>query len=178
MVLGAPPPIWSGVAEMKYWFSKWTVHTSSLADVRCNESLVCLKASGFCNMINIGFSWGLLPATLWLPFVMQIIGLWIRRIGPFTHSQQFTDEVDFWGGTTQSPWAFLLVELIPHPHLQSVLSSTALARLPLAGSRVSSLVSLSPTPTPTPGDHLHPCLQSQLHRADQSSPDLPIIIVS
>jgi hypothetical protein len=43
------------------------VHTSLLANVHCNESLVLFKASGYCYSINTGTSLGLLLDILCCP---------------------------------------------------------------------------------------------------------------
>ena len=61
------------------------VHTSLLANVHCNESLVWFEASGFCYTINTGSSLGLLSDILLLPCVMEILQLWICRTSPFMH---------------------------------------------------------------------------------------------
>jgi hypothetical protein len=62
------------------------VHTSFLANVLCNESLVCFKASGFCYTISTGPSLGLLLDMLLFPCVMEILKLWICRTGSFMNS--------------------------------------------------------------------------------------------
>ena len=52
--------------------------------------------SGFCDTINIGFSPELLLGILLLPFVVEILQLWICRPSqPFPMSQPFADDVDF-----------------------------------------------------------------------------------
>ena len=61
------------------------VYMSLLRYVHCNESLVCLKAPGFCYTINTGSLLGFLSDIL-LPCVMEILHLWICRAGSFTHS--------------------------------------------------------------------------------------------
>jgi hypothetical protein len=43
------------------------------ANVHCTESLVWLKVSGFCDVINTGFLLELLLIILLLPYVMEIL---------------------------------------------------------------------------------------------------------
>jgi hypothetical protein len=52
-----------------------SVHTSSLANVHCNESLVWFEISGFCDTISVGSLPGLLWVLLLLPYVMEILQL-------------------------------------------------------------------------------------------------------
>jgi hypothetical protein len=63
------------------------VHTSLLVNVQCDESLVWFKASGSCYTISTGSSLGFLSDILSLPYVMEILQLWICRTGPFMHSR-------------------------------------------------------------------------------------------
>ena len=48
------------------------VHTSLLANVHCNQSLLSFEASGFCYSINTGSSPGLLLDTLLFSVVIEI----------------------------------------------------------------------------------------------------------
>jgi len=57
-----------------------SAHTSSLANVHCNESLVWIEVSGLCDTIDIGSSWGLLVMPM-LPFAMEILQLWVSKSG-------------------------------------------------------------------------------------------------
>ena len=57
------------------------VHTSLLANVHCNESLVWSEASGFCCTSNTGSSLGLLSDVLLLCSVMEIMKPWIFKTG-------------------------------------------------------------------------------------------------
>ena len=61
-----------------------SVHTSSPANVHCDELLVWLEVSGFCDTINIASSLGILPVILLLLCVMEILQLWNSRTDPFT----------------------------------------------------------------------------------------------
>ena len=61
----------------------FSVHTSSLTNVHCNELLAWFKISGFCDFINIGSSPGLLSVILLLTCIMGILKLWIRSTGTF-----------------------------------------------------------------------------------------------
>lgn len=62
-----------------------SVHTSSLANVHCNESLVWFEVFGFCDTITIGNSSGILLVILLLSCVMEILRLWISRTGTFMY---------------------------------------------------------------------------------------------
>jgi hypothetical protein len=53
------------------------VHTSSLANVYCSESVVWFQTSGFCDTINIRSSLGLLVILL-LSCVMEILQLQLK----------------------------------------------------------------------------------------------------
>jgi hypothetical protein len=53
--------------------SKPFVHTSLLASVYCNDSLLWFEVFGFCYSISAGTSMGLLSDILLLPFVMEIL---------------------------------------------------------------------------------------------------------
>lgn len=57
-----------------------------------SESLVCFEASGFRDIINIGSSPGLFPVILLVPYVMEILQLWISW--PFRESHPFTYDID------------------------------------------------------------------------------------
>lgn len=65
------------------------VYTSSLANVHCSKWLVWFRISGFCDTINIASSLGLLPVTLLLPCVIEILKLWMDRTGLFTDGGDF-----------------------------------------------------------------------------------------
>lgn len=47
--------------------------TALLANIHCNESFIWFKAFGFCNIINIESSLGLLSDTLLLSCVTEIL---------------------------------------------------------------------------------------------------------
>jgi hypothetical protein len=73
-------------------------HTSSLVNVRYNESLLWFEIFGFCDTINIGSSLGLLLVILLLSCVMEIC---ISRTGPFMCSNhlQSPGSGPGWSGT-------------------------------------------------------------------------------
>jgi hypothetical protein len=60
-----------------------SIHTHSLANVHCNESLVWFEIFDFCDTINVGSSLGLFRPILMLPCIMEIPQLWFSRTGPF-----------------------------------------------------------------------------------------------
>ena len=78
------------------------VHTSLLANVHCNQSLLSFEASGFCYSINTGSSPGLLLDTLLFSVVIEIPQLWIFRTSLLP-----APAIHRWGrclgGTTRSP---------------------------------------------------------------------------
>ena len=68
------------------------VHICLVANVHCNESLVCL-ISDFCYIINTGSLPGL-SDILMLPCVLEILQLWIHRSGPIHTVLHSIDRVD------------------------------------------------------------------------------------
>ena len=62
------------------------VHTALLANVYSSDSLVWFEASGFCYTVNTGSSLGPLLDSLFFLCVMEILQLWITRIGSFLSS--------------------------------------------------------------------------------------------
>jgi hypothetical protein len=58
------------------------VHTSSLANLHCNESLIWFEIAGFCNTFSTGSSLELFLVILLLPCVSEILQLWISRAHP------------------------------------------------------------------------------------------------
>ena len=119
-----------------------SVHTSSLANVHCSESLVLFEISGVCHAIHTGSSSGLLPVILLLPCVMEILQLWNSRTGPVTHLNRSWMMQILSPGST---WLFLICT-----------------------TKVSSPVFLQLDHPKLPAAHLHPHSQSQLHCAAQS----------
>ena len=142
-----------------------SVYTSLFVNVYCNESLVWLKASGFCYSINPGSSSGLL--LLW-PCVMEILQLWVSvhmllqliaevDVGVDQLKALHLGLSDHWvDQPTSSPAPTVLVSSPAMPQLVHPV-------LQLARGRVSS-PTLMPSVLMT---HLHPCHKSQLDCAPQ-----------
>ena len=70
------------------------VHTSLLANVHCNESLVWFEASDFCYTGNTGSSLRRLSDVLLLPRVMEFLWFWICRTKSFNPFCEFINRVD------------------------------------------------------------------------------------
>jgi len=146
-----------------------SVHPPSLANAHCNEPLVWLESSGFCDTINTESSSGLLRL---LPCDRQVLQPWnrgTRSSMSLNHSQT----IEIFGRVNSSPWiwVWMVAKLVsptalPLSHHQSVFSSTALTRPPgvtsnkrqgqLSCSRALRLACL------------HPLLHSQFHCAARS----------
>lgn len=75
-----------------------SVHTSSLATVPCNESVVWIEISGFCDTIDIGCSLGLFLMILLLLSILETLLLWINRTGPFLLPNCSKNDIDYWVG--------------------------------------------------------------------------------
>ena len=67
-------------------------HTSSLVNVRYNESLLWFEIFGFCDTINIGSSLGLLLVILSCPVSWRSCKFQTARLAPST--APFIDEID------------------------------------------------------------------------------------
>jgi hypothetical protein len=72
--------------KISMWKLSWCVPEYNLCphfftSRYCNESLVWFEASGFCYIIDTESSPGLLSDILSLPCVMEILQLWICRLG-------------------------------------------------------------------------------------------------
>jgi hypothetical protein len=122
-----------------------SVHTSSLANGHCSESLVWLEISGFCDSINIWSSSGLLLVILLLPCVMEILQLWNSRTGPFRHPN-CSQAIWTLGWTNSEPWVVAeLVGTWALPYLHHGVSSPALLWLghPLVSLARSRVISCS-----------------------------------
>ena len=76
------------------------VHTVLIANVHCNEILVCFEASGVCYTINTGSSWRLLSDIQLLLCVMEILQLWICWTDSYI--QTVHRQGRYWDGPTQS----------------------------------------------------------------------------
>ena len=72
-------------------------------DLHCTETLVWIKISGFCDIVNIGSSLGLLPVILLSPCVVEILQLWISRTGPCMHPNSL-QMIQIWGWDNSEPW--------------------------------------------------------------------------
>ena len=97
----------------------------------CNESLICFEASGFCYTINTGPSQRLLSDILLLPYVMEILQLWICRTGP-SHAPAVHRWGRCWGGQLKALDLDLCssrVGQLSHTHTTRA-SSPALASFP------------------------------------------------
>jgi hypothetical protein len=107
------------------------VHTSLLANFYCSESLVWLKASGFCYSIHTETSLGLLSDILLLPCVMEILQFGICRTSPFMHSNSSSmGWMLGWINSKAWIWAWEVSELVSpsallYPHTTGM-SSAAL----------------------------------------------------
>ena len=120
-----------------------SVHTSSFANVHCNESFFWFQICGFCNTINIGSSSGILLVILFSLCYGD------QQDWPFHLSQPFADDIDF--GVCQ----FRALDLglgrnsgespiaLPYQHPRSIFPALLWLGhplLPMAGGRVSSPV--------------------------------------
>jgi hypothetical protein len=137
-----------------------SVHTSSLANVHCSESLVWSEISGFCDTINIGSSPGPLLVSCCCP--VSQISCSLGTAGLLSCVPTIHRCCRGWGGPTQSPgsgreWKLSVsLPALPYSNRQDELSSTALARSPNADlSRKQGQLSYShalcagqPTPMP------------------------------
>lgn len=154
-----------------------SVHTSSLANVHCNEWLVWFKICDFCASINTGPSHGLLPVIR----VTEILQLWETRTGPFTCPNPFTDDMDLEVGQFRALNLGLVVDELasppapPYPHHQGELPSSALTRPPNA-LKVDSTTFTPPEPSPRccPIKVQGPTLSSPAHCEQSGQLSLPL----
>ena len=116
--------------------TQYTLLSIHLANVHCSESLVWFKASGFCYTISTGSSLGFLSAILLLPWVVEILQLWLRDWS-FHALQQFIDRIDVGMGRLKTlDLGLEVAELVSSPALlcpyhQGKLSSTARVAHPI-----------------------------------------------
>lgn len=137
-----------------------SVHTSSLANVCCNESLVCFAISGFYAIINIGsYTW----LSYCCPVSWRSWSFEIAQISTFCRWYRFWD-----GPINLEPWIWVRVaaELVS----LTVLHTTRAGSLPLLSGYRSPMppshwqkTVTSPVLMPSRPTHWHLCLQSQLH---------------
>ena len=105
-----------------------------------NESLVWFEVSGFCDTINIAFPLGLLPVILLLLCVMEILKLWIRRMGSFMFSNS-SQMIETLGWAWVVAAELLRRQVLLHDITKvcfPALLQLGYPMLPSAGGRVSS----------------------------------------
>jgi hypothetical protein len=71
-----------------------SAHISSLANIHCNQSLVCFEILVFCDTINIESLVGLLPVIGLLPCHGDSAAL-DKQYWLFHASQSFSEDIDF-----------------------------------------------------------------------------------
>jgi hypothetical protein len=129
------------------------VHTSFRATIHCNESLVWVKASGFCYTVNTRSSPSLFLNIVLLPCVMELLQLWICRTFLISSSTPLHRWGRGWSEPSQNPTSGPAWQLNWSPcqlsHTSRVISSTGPASLPNAsaskGEGSPTLMLLGPT---------------------------------